>query len=152
MKQKIFTAIVLLFFAACVSVHSQTVQKYFVQHYDLDDTLETSTTLTYDFNSLFFSGKDMTHAWSYSITIEADSISGANAGTVTFQVSDSPNSNSISTLWYDHDTDTIDGATTQVFHYEGLLYSPKGRLTITSPSGTRQTALRVFVSLKRLYK
>ena len=111
------------------------------------DTLGTSTTLTYEFQEKGRAVDFPTTGWEYSFIVQADSISGANAGTVALQVS---NSLATSTpVWVTIDTDTIDGATTQVFTYDGVMRYRRIRLLITSPSGTRRTDITVDAVAKR---
>jgi hypothetical protein len=134
----LFAALALFF--ALPSASAQTTASKVIPWVQSGDTLGTSTTLTYE---LAIAGTvDKTKPWEYSILVEADSISGANAGTVTLQVSNDP-AGTASPLWFDYDTDTIDGATTQVFNYEGKLYHRRLRVLITSPSGTRRTDVKL---------
>ncbi len=112
------------------------------------DTLATSTTLTFEFekNDVAI---DFTNLYEYSFTVTSDSISGANAGTVALQVSNSANDDT-SPTWFTYDTETIDSAPQQIFHFEGLIRSRRIRLLITSPSGTRVTIVTVEGTAKRV--
>lgn len=113
------------------------------------DTLGASTTLTYE--PVINGSSDKSKLWTYDIIVEADSISGANAGTVKLQIAnDPPGTASGSVTWFDLDTDTIDGTTTQVFNYSGTLYARRIRVLITSPSGTRRTDIKLAGFLRQL--
>lgn len=83
----------------------------------------------------------------YSIHVAADSISGANAGTVRLQVSN----DRLGTTWYTVQTMTVDGTGTDEALWEGLLYARRFRVQYEMPSGTRKVRARVYASLKRVY-
>lgn len=111
------------------------------------DTLGTSTTLTYEFQEKGRAVDFPTAGWEYSFIVQADSVSGANAGTVSLQVSNSLGASS--PVWVTIDTDEINGATAQVFTYDGVMRYRRIRLLITSPSGTRRTDIAVDAVAKR---
>lgn len=111
------------------------------------DTLGTSTTLTYEFQEKGRGVDFPTAGWEYSFVVRADSISGANAGTVALQVSNSPGASS--PVWVTIDTDTIDGATPQVFAYDGVMRYRRIRVLVTSPSGTRRTDIAIDGVMKK---
>lgn len=147
---KHFLSLVVVLLITVTATFGQSGRLFMEQFSDLNDTLETSSTFTYDFNLLLFNGQDISHPWSYSVIVEADSLSGANAGTATLQFSNSPsNVSAANATWYNVSTETIDGATTQTFHFTGEVSASRARLVITSPSGTRETALKVQGTLKR---
>ena len=113
------------------------------------DTLGTSTTLTYE--PVINGSTDKSKYWSYDIIVESDSISGANAGTVTLQVSnDAPGTAAANVIWYNLASATIDGTADQVFHYTGTLNSRRIRVLVTSPSGTRRTNIELRGFLRQL--
>jgi hypothetical protein len=111
------------------------------------DTLGTSTTLAYEFQEKGRAVDFPTAGWEYSFIVQADSISGANAGTVALQVSNSLGAST--PVWVTIDTDTIDGATAQVFTYDGVMRYRRIRVLVTSPSGTRRTDISIDAVAKR---
>lgn len=144
-------AFALLFVAAFAPAQSGSV--FFHTGSDTNDTLGAYTTHTYNFNTLEFSGQNVSKVWSYSITVEADSLSGsaADSSTVFLQISDAPVTES-NPIWVTVDSDEIDGTATQVFTYTGDLIAPRFRLVISSQSGTKAIALRAFWCFKLRYK
>lgn len=146
-----------LFFALCLlfslSAVAQSGSAFFHTWSDTNDTLGVNSTFTYDFNTLTFNGQNISDTWSYSVTVEADSLSGAAAdsSTVFLQVSNSPVTDA-NPVWVTIETDEIDGTATQVFHYTGDILEPRIRLLIYSKSGTKAIALRSYATFKRKYK
>lgn len=155
MKKLFFLAAVLCLFSAVAT--AQSGSSFYHRWSDTNDTLGLNSTFTYDFNSLVFGTsarpQEITDTWSYSITIEADSLSGsaADSSTIFIQVSNSALSDS-NPLWITVDTDEIDGTATQTFHYTGDIYEPRIRLLIYSKSGAKAIALRSYAAFKRKYK
>ncbi len=155
MKKLLFLAAALLFFGA--TAIAQSGSSFYHRWSDTNDTLGTNSTFTYDFNSLVFGTsarpQEITDTWSYSVTIEADSLSGAAAdsSTIFLQVSNSALSDS-NPLWVTVETNEIDGTATQTFHYTGDILEPRIRLLIYSKSGTKAIALRSYAVFKRKYK
>lgn len=155
MKQFLF-AIALLLLSA-LSLSAQSGNDFFLQHKDINDTLIANTTFTYDFNSLVFAqngrARDITDTWSYSVTIEADSISGAAAdsSTVFLQVCNCSVTET-NPLWVTIEQDEINGTATQVFHYTGDILEPRIRVLAYSKSGVKKIALRSYATFKRKYK
>lgn len=147
-----FTAIVLSFTVQAQTTPAKGLIYSLVR---TTDTLGASTTLTYEFTNAASATATGTvldfplAGWTYSFYVEADSISGSNAGTVELQVSNSLASNT-SPRWITVDTDTIDGTANQYFLYEGDILARRVRLKITSPSGTRKT--NIFVEGTAKYK
>jgi hypothetical protein len=82
----------------------------------------------------------------YSIYVQADSVSGANAGFAYLQVSN----DRAGSVWVTTQTLTIDGTGTDSALYEGILYARRVRVYCISPSGTRNVAIKVNSSFKRL--
>lgn len=149
MKNLFFFLLLCIAFTAT----AQSSKNPFLTKVSTGDTLETSTTLLYDYNSLLANSQDFAREWAYSLTVVADSVSGANAGTITLQVSDTPASVAAASAdWVDLDTDTIDGTGSSIFYYSGTLNARRLRLKVTSPSGTRKTAIRVNATLKDFSK
>jgi hypothetical protein len=105
------------------------------------DTLIATDTMSFAFQSGGVD-YDFTGLYEYSILVTADSISGANAGTVYLQVSNSKNDDT-TPIWTTIDSDTIDGTVRQYFLYEGLLRARRLRIYIIGPSGTRVTIINV---------
>lgn len=140
-------AFALIFVGAFAQAQSGSV--FFHTGSDTNDTLGAYTTYTYDFNTLEFSGQNVSKPWSYSITVEADSLSGAAAdsSTVFLQIADASVTES-NPVWVTIDSDEIDGTATQIFHYTGDLIAPRMRLVIWSQSGTKAILLRSFWSFK----
>jgi len=138
---------------ASLTLSAQSGAAYFKAFADTNDTLGLNSTFTYDMNTNMFSGQNITDTWSYSVTIEADSLSGsaADSSTVFIQVSNSPTTDS-NPLWVNIESDEIDGTATQVFHYTGDLTEPRLRVLIYSKSGAKAIALRTYATLKRKYK
>lgn len=115
-------------------------QRFYEQISDVDSLVNQDTVivnLDYTFKRPFY----------YSVQIQADSISGANAGTAYLQFS---NENAASpTRWNTAQTLTIDGTTTSAALWEGILYARKARIYFISPSGTRKVRLYTDISLKQ---
>lgn len=82
----------------------------------------------------------------YSIQIQADSVSGANAGTAYLQIANQKTANP--TRWNTLQTLTIDGAGTTTATWEGILYARKARVYYISPSGTRRVNIYTDIQLK----
>lgn len=151
-------ALALTLFLA-VTLSAQSGSAFYHNHTDTNDTLGLNSTFTYDFNALttlfgVSSGsRDITDTWSYSVTVEADSLSGsaADSSTVFLQVSNSPVTDS-NPVWVSIEDDEIDGTATQVFHYTGDITEPRMRLLIYSKSGAKAIALRSYITVKRKYK
>lgn len=140
-----------LFVVFGIQAQAQSGSKSYWSYTSLSgDTLEASSTKTKDFNNLLIGDQAFSKLCKYSITVFADSISGANAGTVTLQVSNSEPSTvaAASRVWVTLDTDTIDGSADQTFHYTGELTEKCLRVVVTSPSGTRKTALKILAVVK----
>lgn len=155
MKNILALAVALILATAAFS---QAGSAFFKAWSDTNDTLGLNTTKTYDFNTLVFplnngSAQNITDTWSYSITIEADSLSGANSdsSTIFLQVSNSPLSDS-NPIWVSLETGQINGTATQTFHYTGDIEEPRIRLLIYSKSGAKAIALRSYAAFKRKYK
>ena len=111
------------------------------------DTLGASTTLAYEFQEKGRAVDFPTSGWEYSFIVQADSVSGANAGTVALQVSNSLGAST--PVWVTIDTDTIDGSTAQVFTYDGVMRYRRIRVLVTSPAGTRRTDISIDAVAKR---
>ena len=155
MKNFLFTALLHLLF--CSIAFSQSGSSFYHRWSDTNDTLGVNTTKTYDFNSLVFGTssrpQEISDTWSYSITVEADSLSGAAAdsSTVFLQVCNCSTSDA-NPLWVTVETDEINGTATQVFHYTGDILEPRIRLLIYSKSGAKAIALRSYATFKRKYR
>ncbi len=104
------------------------------------DSLVNQDTVVLNFDYVF------KKPYYYSIQIQADSISGANAGTAYLQVTNDKAASP--TRWNTLQTLTIDGATTSSATWEGLLYARKVRVYYISPSGTRRTDLYTYAQFK----
>lgn len=150
MKNFLLTAALLI--VAFVAT-AQSGSTYYHRWQDTNDTLGANSTFTYDFNALVFGGQEVSRVWSYSVTVEADSLSGAAAdsSTVFLQVSNAAYSDA-NPVWTTIETDEIDGTATQVFHYTGDLLEPRIRLLIYSKSGTKAIALRSYATFKERYR
>lgn len=152
MKLKVFILgllALLLLVAVATRTEAQTNAPKVFTWVESGDTLGTSTTLTYE--PVINGSTDKSKLWAYDILVEADSVSGANAGTVTLQISnDPPGTLAGNVIWFDLDSDTIDGSDTQVFHYTGTLYARRLRVVVTSPSGTRSTDIELRGVLRQL--
>lgn len=118
------------------------------------DTLGSSSTFTYDLNALVLPGvgggnaQDFTRLWRYSITVVADSLSGATAGTISLQVSDAPATAGSNVDWVTTSTGTINGTGQTLYYFTDTLAARRIRLRITSPSGSQSTALRIRATFK----
>lgn len=123
------------------SANTATAQRYFEEVSDVDSLVNQDTVIlnfAYTFKRPFY----------YSVQIQADSVSGANAGTAYLQFSnDKATSN---TKWHTAQTMTIDGTGSDYALYEGILYARRARLYFISPSGTRRVNLYTFASFKQL--
>lgn len=127
----------LLFFFAFAA--SATAQRTFEEYHKTDSLVNQDTVIqlmTWQFKNPFY----------YSIQIQADSISGANAGTALLQFSNQ----STPTRWVTAQTLTIDGTGSDSAIYEGILYARRVRLYFISPSGTRRVNLYTDASFKML--
>lgn len=145
MKNVLFLA--LLFFAIGLSGQTNSAKGIIYTINADTDTLGTSTTLTYEFSEKGRAVDFPTAGWEYSFIVQADSISGANAGTVALQVSNSLGAST--PVWVTIDTDTIDGSMAQVFTYDGVMRYRRIRVLVTSPSGTRRTDISIDAVAKR---
>jgi hypothetical protein len=128
----------LLAFALCGAFQADA-QAAFVE-VSKYDSLATSTTLTYDLGLY-------KKPYLYSVYIQSDSISGANAGTCVLQVAN----DRAGVRWKTIQTLTIDGAAQQTALWEGTLYARRAKVVFTSPSGTRKTRVRLEAVLKASY-
>lgn len=137
----------LLMFATVLSAQTNSAKGVIYTINTDTDTLGTSTTLTYEFQEKGRAVDFPTAGWEYSFIVQADSISGANAGTVALQVSNSLGAST--PVWVTIDTDEINGSAAQVFVYDGVMRYRRIRLLITSPSGTRRTDIAVDAVAKR---
>lgn len=135
MKKLLFFLAFALFCVAQATAQAQFVElsKY--------DSLATSTTHTYDFGYVF------KKPFFYSVYIQSDSVSGANAGTCVLQVAN----DRAGSRWKTVQTLTIDGAAQQTALWEGTLYARRARVQFTSPAGTRKTRIRMDAVLKATY-
>ena len=114
-----------------------------------NDTLGTSTTVIKEFENRYGFDNDFNDLYEYSWIVVADSVSGANAGTISLQFSNDRDTTT-SPIWYTSTTSTIDGNVQQLFSYEGTIKARRTRLLITSPSGTRVTRVRTYGIAKRI--
>lgn len=146
-------------FLLAATLSAQAGSAFYHNHTDTNDTLGLNSTFTYDFNTLttlfgVSSGsRDITDTWSYSVTVQADSLSGAasDSSTIFLQVSNSPVTDS-NPVWVSIEDDEINGTATQTFHYTGDIVEPRMRLLIYSKSGAKAIALRSYITVKRKYK
>jgi len=84
--------------------------------------------------------------WSYSVTVRADSLSGANAGTIYLQQTND------GSYWTNVGSSiTVDGnaASYDELTWEGTLYARRLRVYAITPSGTRTVAVRLKATLKK---
>jgi len=84
--------------------------------------------------------------WGYSVSVRADSISGANAGTIYLQQTNDGN------YWTTvGSTVTIDGnaASYDELTWEGTLYARRLRVYTITPAGTRNVKVVVRATLKK---
>ncbi|MCA0235460.1 MAG: hypothetical protein LCH81_03670 [Bacteroidetes bacterium] len=84
--------------------------------------------------------------WKYSVHVRADSLTGANAGTVYLQFSND------GTLWWNHSTSiTIDGPASSYDEYgwDGILYARRIRVYAITPSGSRTVRLRTAAIFRK---
>jgi len=134
-----------LFFAALLCAflytpNAATAQRYFEEVTDVDSLVNQDTViLNFDYT--------FKRPYYYSVQVQADSISGANAGTCYLQVTNDKATSG--TKWHTAQTFTIDGAGSSYQLWEGLLYARRARLYFISPSGTRRVNLYTFASFKQ---
>lgn len=140
MKKLLFS--ISIFFALCAfAPQDAQAQRFFEEVSDVDSLVNQDTVIlnfAYTFKRPFY----------YSIQIQADSISGANAGTAYLQFSNDKATSG--TKWHTAQTMTIDGTGSDYALYEGILYARRARLYFISPSGTRRVNLYTFASFKQL--
>lgn len=112
-------------------------------------TVRDSTVLTnQDTNivNLLTLSQGTKNLWAYSVTVRADSLTGANAGTVYLQFTND------GSYWTNHSSSiTIDGPASSYDEYtwEGVLYARRMRVYAITPSGTRTVAVRTKAVLKK---
>ena len=104
------------------------------------DSLVNQDTVIQEFGFTFKRG------YLYSIQIQADSVSGANAGTCYLQFTNDKATSG--TKWHTAQTLTIDGTTSSVALWDGTLYARRARVYYISPSGTRKVRLYTLASFK----
>lgn len=141
--KKIFLFILLL------AAGSLTAQRFFDIQSITADTLVNQDTIIYTTNT---SGAGTGPAiigapYYYSIHVQADSVSGANAGFAYLQVSNHRSGSK----WYTLQTMTIDGSGTDETIWEGILYAHRVRIYFITPSGTRRVKPHVHAVFKRTY-
>lgn len=138
MKHKIFTLILGLIFAvAGLSAQAPTL-------YSHGDTLANQDTVILYVGLTDAKAKPAN--WKYSVHVRADSLTGANAGTVYLQFSND------GSLWWNHPTSiTIDGpaASYDEYAWEGVLYARRLRVYAITPAGTRTVRLRTAAILRK---
>lgn len=108
------------------------------------DTLVNAETQTVEFGDDRNAG-DWPRLWTYSITVDHDSISGANNGNCFLQISNSAPSETAE--WLTVATQILDG-TSDAFFFEGTLYARRIRLH-TVKSGTGRSAISYWAAFKR---
>lgn len=132
--------ILFCFVAAFLATATQlSAQRNFEDEF-LVDSLVNQETVIQEFPYTF------KHPYYYSIFVRADSISGANAGTVLLQVTNDRAANT--TRWSTLETLTIDGPGSTTALYQGLIYARRMRLHYSTPSGTRRVDLYSDSSFK----
>jgi hypothetical protein len=136
---------------------SVTAQAQSGSHYrlwsDTNDTLGAYTTNTYDLNTLAFGGNLVSDTWSYSIDVEADSLSGsaADSSNVYLQTCNC-DFNTVNPIWHNLQAVDIDGTATQTWHWTGDIEGARLRIVASTQSGTKAIATRFYVTLKRKYR
>lgn len=126
---------ILLFFAALA--FPATAQRNF-EPYNDTDVLTNQDTVTDLFPYLF------KRPYYYSVQVQSDSVSGANAGTCTLEVS---NENT-PTKWSVLQTMTINDAGSDTALWEGIIYARRMRVRWITPSGTRVVNTTTNASFK----
>lgn len=104
------------------------------------DTLTNAVTRTYATTPTFIDA-----LYSYSVHVKADSLSGANAGTVTLEVCN----DRTGTNWIAIQTMTVDGTGTDEAIWEGALRARRVRVRWVMPAGTRTVRAQTYGVLKR---
>lgn len=141
MKKLLFS--ISIFCALCAFAPQDAhAQRFFEEVSDVDSLVNQDTVIlnfAYTFKRPFY----------YSIQIQADSISGANAGTAYLQFSNEASASP--TRWNTAQTLTIDGTTTSTALWEGMLYARRARIYFISPSGTRKVRLYTDISIKQAF-
>lgn len=136
----------LLCFLGAVAA-SASAQRFF-DVYDVNDTLTDQDEIIYQTNH---NGGPLLIdvPYYFSVQVEADSLSGANAGTIVLEFTN----DRTATKWYTmsaYPELTIDGTTTSKTAWEGIVYARRVRIRAYTPSGTRTVGLRVYGSFKRM--
>jgi len=134
----------LLFLLFALISLSASGQRFF-DIYETGDTLTNQDTLIY-LTTHNGGPANIDVPYYYSIHVQADSISGANAGFAYLQFSNHRSG----TTWYTAQTLTIDGTTTDEALWEGICYARKVRVYYITPSGTRKVRAKVYASFKRM--
>lgn len=135
---KYLLALLLIAFGFLQSAHAQGVI-----------TLSDSTVLTNQVTravNLLSLAQGRAAAWDYSVHVRADSLTGANAGTINLQATDN------GTLWYNvGSTITVDGpaASYDELTFTGTLCARRLRVYCVMPAGTRTTLVRVNATLRK---
>jgi hypothetical protein len=140
MKHKIF---IVLLLALIGSFSPPDLSAQAILTYSHGDTLSArDTVILYPISAAKFKSKN----WNYSVHVRADSLSGANAGTVYLQFSND------GTLWWNHPTSiTIDGpaASFDEYGWDGILYAQRMRIYAITPDATARTVrMRTAVILR----
>ena len=126
------------------AVASVSAQRYF-DIYNSGETLTNQDTAIYTTD---YSGGpvNIDVPYYYSVHVQADSLTGANAGFAYLQFSNHRSG----TTWYTAQTMTIDGTGTDEALWEGICYARRIRVYYITPSGTRTVRAKVFASFKRV--
>lgn len=111
------------------------------------DTLGASDTLIIEFEHTGGQQIDFEQTYDYNWIITADSLSGANDGTVYLQTSNSAYGGT--DVWYNAGTTTIDGTTTQTINYTGTLLARRLRVYFLTPSGAKSIRINAQGLAKR---
>ena len=142
----------LLLFSAALTLGAQTSPaRGNFYHFAFVDTLGNASSKTF-IHTDTRTGRtlDIPAPFEYSFVVRSDSLSGATAGTISIQVSNSSaNVTDANAIWATVDTGTIDGTAPQFFAFEGVVRARRIRVLITSPAAAQSTLLRVQGALKR---
>jgi hypothetical protein len=112
------------------------------------DTLSATDTVIIEFLHANGRGVDFKQTYDYTWIITADSLSGANDGTIYLQYSNTPYGVA-NPVWYNAETTVINGTTRQTIYYTGTLLTRRSRIYYLTPAGAKSIRVNTQGIAKR---